>query len=201
MNTTNRGLNRTVIFIVGLLLLLTGAAAILLAAAPPIASRWKHEAPTVSKGVDAFFATAPLFATGSSWLAVAAVAVLLILVALLIEFIIRQGNGHTSELFHDETTEHGSTIVKSTVAQSAIQDVLKDRDDLMSSNVTTYEIKGTNVLKISAAGRRGVSPKDIADSIENTLTALDKLLGFEVPALLQISGGFRAKVAKTTRLQ
>ena len=32
------------------------------------------------------------------------------------------------------------------------------------------------------------------------LHALDQLLGFTVPALVQISGGFRANVAKTTRL-
>lgn len=200
MNTTNRGLNHTIIFLIGLLVLLLGAAAILLAALPEVASTWKDTAPTISRNVDDIFAAAPLFATGGSWLAVTAVVLLAVLIVLLLIFIIRQGNGHTSELFHDTTTEHGATIVQSKVAKDALDNALADRDDLVSSSVSTYEIKGGTVLKIAATARRGVSPKDIAATIEQQLHALDQLLGFTVPALIQISGGFRANVAKTTRL-
>ncbi|MCY1693010.1 hypothetical protein [Curtobacterium sp. SL109] len=201
MNTTNRGLNRAIIFIIGLLLLIIGAATIVLAVVPSVTSAWKSNAPTVSKNVDGAFAAAPLLTTGASWLAVAALALLLLLVILLLVFIIRQGNGHTSELFSDQTTEHGSTIVKSTVAKDALEQALADRDDIVAANVSTYDVNGTNVLKVSATARRGVSPKDVANTIESALTALDLLLGFQVPALIQISGGLRARAAKTTRLQ
>jgi hypothetical protein len=200
MNTTNRGLNRTIIFLVGLIVLAVGAATILLAVIPTVTSGWKDTAPTVGKNVDGVFQAAPLF-TGGSWLAVAAVVALAILIVLLLVFIIRQGNGHTGELLHDTTTEHGATIVQSAVAKDALEQALADRDDLVALSVSTYQVKGTTVLKISATARRGVSPKDIATMIEQQLHALDRLLGFEVPALIQIAGGFRANVAKTTRLQ
>jgi hypothetical protein len=201
MNTTNRGLNRTLIFLVGLIILAFGAASILLATVPTIASGWKANAPTVSKNTAAVFHAAPLFATGSSWLFIALIAVLVIIAAFLVVFIVKQGNGHTAELFHDETTEHGSTIVKAVVAKDAIQDALGAREDLVSSFVSTYSVHGASVLKISATARRGVSPKDVSDTIQATLHSLDALLGFEVPALIQISGGFRARTARSTRLQ
>lgn len=201
MNTTNRGANRLLIFIVGLVVLILGAASLLLGILPAFASAWKSTAPAVSKNVASAFNAAPFFATTSSWLYIALIAVLLVIALLLVRFIVKQGNGHTSELFHDDTTEHGSTIVKAGVAREALQEALKDRDDLVSSSVTTYEVQGTNVLKISATARRGVSPKQISDAIQTALTALDELLGFEVPALIQISGGFRARTAKKARLQ
>lgn len=201
MNTTNRGLNRTIIFFIGLILLAVGAGAILLAAVPELTSGWKNTAPDVGKQVDSVFGAAPLFNTGGSWLAVAAVVLLAVLIVLLLVFIIRQGNGHTGELFYDTTTEHGATIVQSKVAKDALEQALTDRDDLVSSSVSTYQVGGGTMLKISATARRGVSPKDVAATIEEHLHALDQLLGFTVPALIQISGGFRANVAKTTRLQ
>lgn len=200
MNTTNRGANRLLIFILGLVVLILGAASILLGVLPTFNSGWKSTAPTVSKSVSSTFGAAPFFATGSSWLYIALIAILVIIVVLLVRFIVKQGNGHTSELFHDDTTEHGSTIVKAGVAKEALQEALKERDDLVSSSVTTYDVQGTNVLKISATARRGVSPKDVSDTIQTHLKALDQLLGVEVPAMIQISGGFRARTAKKTRL-
>lgn len=201
MNTTNRGANRLLLFIVGLVVLILAATAILLGVLPSFASSWKSTAPAVSKNVSTTFSAVPLFSTGSSWLDLAVVAVLLILVILLVRFIVRQGNGHTTELFHDDTTEHGSTIIKAGVAKEALLEALKRRDDLVSSSVSSFDVKGTNVLKISATARRGVSPKVISDAIQSNLKALDQLLGFEVPALIQISGGFRARTATKTRLQ
>jgi hypothetical protein len=200
MNTTNRGANRALIFVVGLVVVLLGAVSVLIGVVPAFTSGWKSTAPTVSKNVASTFHAAPFFSTGSSWLYLALIAVLVIIVIVLVRFIVKQGNGHTSELFHDDTTEHGSTIVKAGVAKQALQDALEGRDDLVSSSVSTYDVQGTNVLKISATARRGVSPKAVSDAIQQNLKALDQLLGFEVPALIQISGGFRARTAKKTRL-
>lgn len=200
MNSTNRGLNRTLIFVVGLLLLILGAASLALGVVPRIMTGWGDTAPTVQQNVSGALVATPLLSTGTSWLWIVLIAVLAVIAVLLIAFVVRQGHGHTRELFHDQTTEHGSTIVRSSVAADALKDALKGRDDLVASSVSTYDVQGDTVLKISATARRGVSPKDVQTSIENTLHALDDLLGFEVPALIQIGGGFRARVAKTTRL-
>jgi len=37
--------------------------------------------------------------------------------------------------------------------------------------------------------------------IETTLVAFDALLGRQIPALIQISGGVRARLSRTTRTQ
>lgn len=200
MNSTNRALNRALIFLVGLVVFVLGAVSVALGAFPQITSAWGETAPAVQRYVtDALVAT-PLLSTGTSWLWLALIVLLAIIAILLIAFIVRQGHGQTRELFRDQTTAHGSTVVRSAVAADAIKDALKDRDDLLASSVSTYDVHGETVLKVTATVRRGVSPKDIQTSVESTLRALDNLLGFEVPALIQISGGFRTRAAKPTRL-
>jgi hypothetical protein len=200
MNSTNRVLNRGLIFLVGLIIFVLGAASVALGAVPSIASAWGQAAPAVQSHVTEAMVATPLLSTGSSWLWLALIALLTVIGIVLIAFIVRQGGGHTRELFRDQTTEHGSTVVRTAVAADAIKDALRDRDDLIASSVSTYDVNGITVLKLSATARRGVSPKDIHVSLEGTLRALDNLLGFEVPALIQISGGLRTRAAKATRL-
>ena len=199
MNTTNRGLNRAVILLIGLVLLVFGIAAVLMAVVVPASTAWADSAPTVASHVDRVFAAAPLFATGTSWLAVAAIALLVVLTVLLLVFVLRQGNGHTNELFSDRTTEHGSTIVRSSVAKTVVEQALSGRDDIVGSTVTTSDVHGTRVLRISATVRRGVSPRDVANSIREALGALDQLLGFETPVLVRISSGLRSRVTAPAR--
>ena len=40
---------------------------------------------------------------------------------------------------------------------------------------------------------------DVVGIVEEALGALDELLGLRIPALLQISGGFRVRTSRTTR--
>jgi len=57
------------------------------------------------------------------------------------------------------------------------------------------------VLKVSVTCRRGVSPREATRAVESTLAAFDDLLGLPVPVLIQISGGFRARVSSASRAQ
>jgi hypothetical protein len=95
----------------------------------------------------------------------------------------------------------GTIIIDSVVAERAIQDALDGRPEFISSRVSTYRVRDTPVLKISVTCRRGVSPRDVTNIIENTLTAFDALLGREIPTLIQISGGFRARISRSTRIE
>jgi len=49
--------------------------------------------------------------------------------------------------------------------------------------------------------RRGTSPTEVVRIVEQALLALDELLGLRIPALLQISGGFRVRTSRTTRIR
>lgn len=201
MNSTNRGLNRLLIVALGLVLLVVGAAAAVGAWLPGAKDTWTPIADSVNTQVTGWLQQTPLADTGSSWILIALVAVLVIGIILLLAFSFRQGNGRTGTIVSDRTADTGRTIVDASVARDALSDALGARDEFLSTSVSAYDVRRTPVLKVSATCRRGVSPRDATAIVEQNLEALDALLGREIPVLLQLSGGFRARVQQSTRLQ
>ena len=201
MNSTNRGLNRAVIALVGLVLMAAGTIAVLIGLVPAVRDGWRSGAPGVFGTVTGWLRSTPLSDTGSSWLWVALIAVLVLAIILLLAFVLRQGHGRTGQLLNDSPTEHGTTVIDARVAEQAMQGALDERSELVSSHVSASTVRGRTVLDIKATARRGVSPKDVTTMVEESLRALDALIGREIPALLQISGGFRARTSKATRVQ
>ena len=201
MNNTNRGANRLLIFACGVLLLVVGAAATAGALVPSIRDAWKDSIDRVNSQVSTWLNQTPLGNTGVSWIMPAILVLLAIAVILLVIFIARQGRGHTGTALSESTSEHGTTIIDAAVPEHAIQDALARHPEFVTSHVSLYKVRRTPVLKVAVTCRRGVSPRDAATIIESKLRALDELLGRELPALIQISGGLRARATATTRLQ
>jgi len=201
VNDTNRATNRILILVVGMITLAVGAGSILLGIAGPVRSGWRSAAPDVSREIADTFAAATIPGTSISWLSVAGVAVLVLLVVLLIVFILRQGNGRTRHLLRSEPGEHGGVAIHAAFAEQSLQNFLDTKPELVASHVSTYQVRNTPVLKVAVTCRRGVSPKDVGDVIDASLASLDYLLGRHLYTFVQISGGFRARMTKSTRLQ
>ncbi len=201
MNSTNRGANRLLIFVFGLVLLVLGAVATAAVLMPAIRDGWRTAAGQVNSQVSTWVQQTPLGDTGVSWITPASLAVLVIALIALIVFTVRQGGGRTGTAVTEHAGESGTTIIDAAVAEQAIQDALAGRSEFVASWVSTYKVRRIPALKVSVTCRRGVSPKDAATIVEDTLRALDELLGRQLPALIQISGGFRSRATKTTRLQ
>lgn len=201
MNNTNRAINRIFIFVVGLITLAVGAGGVLLGLAGPVRSGWRAQAPGVDRRVGHTFSAVTIPQTSTSWLAVAGVGALVLLIVLLLVFIFRQGKGHTGHLIRSEPGEHGGVAISAAFAEQSLQEALDAKPELVASHVTTYQVKNTPVLKVAVTCRRGVSPKEIGEDIDASLVSLDQLLGQQAYAFVQISGGFRARIAKSTRLQ
>jgi hypothetical protein len=200
MNATNRALNRMLVLVIGLLLAIIGAGAAALAFVPMVRDAWDAASGTVASQVTGFVQSNPLAGTGASWPLAAALALLVIAIVLLIVFVVRQGGGHTRTAV-TERADDGIVRIDSAVAEHALEDALATHPEFVASHVSTYAVRRTPVLKVSVTCRRGVSPADASRIVDDTLTALDRLLGRELPALVQLSGGFRARVRSTTRLQ
>jgi hypothetical protein len=199
MNNTNRGLNRLFVVIVGVILFAVGLGAVAVGSIPMVSDAWKSTAPTVRKNVASVFRS--LTVGGIEWGLIGVIAVLVIIVALLVAFIFRQGHGHTLRFVRDDATEDGSTIIDSRVAEQAVQQALDSRQELVASHVSTYLVKGTPVLKVSATAQRGVSPSEIVNEIETMIVALEKIIGRPVPTSIQVGGGFRSRTTGATRLR
>ena len=201
MTSTNRFANRLLIFGCGFLLLIVGGATAAAVLVPGIRDAWKEAGAQVTDQVGSWLQQTQLAGLEVSWILIAVVALLIVGMVVLIVFIVRHGHGRTSHAVTDSSAENGTTIVESSVAEQALQDALDSHSEFVASHVSTYKVRHTPVLKVSITCRRGVSPKDAARIVESKLLALDELLGRALPALVQVSGGFRARVGKTTRLQ
>jgi hypothetical protein len=201
VNSTNRGANRLLIVFCGLLLLVVGTVTAAAVVVPVVRDDWRSAAGQVMSQASTWLKQTPLGDTGLSWIMPAILALLVVVIIVLTVFIARQGHGRTDIAVTEPTSEHGRTIIDATAVEQAVQDALTGRPELVASHVSTYDVRRTPVLKVSVTCRRGVSPKDVAMIVEGKLRALDELVGRELPALIQISGGFRSRATRTTRLQ
>ncbi|MFC4242690.1 hypothetical protein ACFOYW_04830 [Gryllotalpicola reticulitermitis] len=199
MNSTNRALNRAVVLVVGLLTLLAGAALVAIATIPAIRDGYRVSAPTLHDDFTTWFRSVPLFDTNTSWGWILVLAALAVVVVLLVTLVARQGRGRHDTLLREETTAHGATVISAAVAQQAIQHDLDGRPEILASHVFACRVRRASVLKVSVTCRRGVSPRLAAHVVEDTLSALDTLLGRQLPALIQVSGGFRARLSPRAR--
>ncbi|TFD59814.1 hypothetical protein E3T39_08960 [Cryobacterium suzukii] len=200
MNNTNRALNRSVIFVTGLVLLAVSALLGLLATQATLRDAWASVTDTAGGTVTGWLQSTPLGDTQNSWIWFVALALLLAIVGLLLSFILRQGRGHSGYLISEHTTDWGTTQVDSAVAEQALQNALSERPEFLSTRVSTYRVARDAVLKVSVTCRRGTSPTDVVRIVEQAVLALDELLGLRIPALVQISGGFRVRTSRTTRI-
>jgi len=206
MNSTNRALNRIGTFIVGLVLFAVGGAAALAAAIPDWMEPWTSASSNVDDTVTNVFDTTKIASLDQTWLFIAIPVLCVVLIVLLLVFAFRQGHGRSAILVDDSSARSstrsvdGSVIVDSKVAEQAIQHALDEHPGLVSSDVTTYTVKRTPVMRITTNVRRGVSPNAIRTFVDETVDAWDGVLGREVPVLIQINAGLTTRVAKATRV-
>ena len=189
MNTTNRGLNRVFIFVVGLLLLAAGGVAITLATVPAATSQWRSVAASLTRGAQPWVA-APTIGR-ASLLVLGIIVVAIVLIVLLVAFIARQGHGHSAAALQQRDGST-STRIDLAIPRALLEEHLGKRDELVGLRVSAYEVRGTPMLKITARCRRGVSPSVVAEVIGRSIADLEEIVGTDVPAFVQLTGGFRA---------
>ena len=198
MNSTNRGANRLLLLITGVILLAAGAVALALALVPAVTQGWGTQSTSIMRSAPSWIGAA---AVGSvSILAIAVGVVAVVLAVLLIVFILRQGRGHTSRVLEQHHSSTGTTLVDLGVPKALLDQDLADRPEFVATRISAYQVKRTPTLKISVQCRRGVSPVDAAAIVTRSLEGLDSILGTSIPALVQISGGFRSRTSSRARL-
>ncbi|WP_104170437.1 hypothetical protein [Cryobacterium sp. M23] len=206
MNSTNRILNRVFVFLVGILVLIGGATLVLVALVPLVRDSWTNATRVGIDKANRWLQATPLpeslVPVNGSWLWLIVLVAGALLIAVLVTFSLRQGHGHTGRLVTlNGRTSSGAVAIESKVAEHAIQDALTNRPELVASHVSTYRVKNQSALKIAITCRRGVSPREASRIVDEVLFSFDNLLGLQLPALVQISGGFRARTTKAARLR
>lgn len=198
MNATNRAANRLLLVIVGLVLVAAGAAAIALGSLPAFATGWKGWFGDAERGAPSW-ATTPIAGT-VGWFAVFVGVVALVIAVLLIALIVRQGRGHASAVLDRRFSPTGRARIDLAIPRTLLGEQLDADPDVLANRITAYSVHGMPTLKVSVRARRGASPRAVADGVLDALRALDAVLGEEVPAYVQVSGGFRARSSARARV-
>lgn len=198
MNSTNRVLNRLILVVSGLVLVAAGAAAVALATAPAVAATWRQQAAALQRSAPVWVSR-PVAGTASALtIGVAAAAVVVGLLLLL--HLLRQGRGRTRRLL-TRRTDGAATAVDLGVPRDLLDQHLATRPELITSRVSAYRVRRTPTLKVSVQARRGIAPTEAAGAVTDALRALDRVLGAELPAYVQVTGGFRTRRAKPDRVR
>ncbi|SFN54228.1 hypothetical protein [Mycetocola miduiensis] len=193
MNSTNRFANRLLLLLVGLTAVVLGAAAIGLATSPALAEGWDEIAPGVLTGIETLLQGTTATQSSPNWFPAGAVAVLLLGIVLLAIFILRQGRGRTNRLIVNDAVKGGTTIIDAAVAADILNEVLSRQPGLVASHVSAYKVHRTPILSIQVTCRRGASPQIVGDIVDSSLNDLEIFAGTEIPAVVQIRGGFRTR--------
>ncbi|WKK72710.1 hypothetical protein Q0F99_07255 [Rathayibacter oskolensis] len=199
MTTTNRFLNRLLLFVVGLVLLVAGGAVAAGSLLPDVQQ-------TVSTAADDATQPTTDALNGQPWILWVSAVVALVLILLLVRFIVRQGRGRTSTLLRvgsgsgAGTPTGGSVTIDAKVAEQVLEEALSHDSAIVSVDVTAFEIRRQNVLRVTAHTRRGVSPMQVRRSIDTAVRRWDALLGEETPVVIQIVSGLRSRSSSPARV-
>lgn len=203
MNGTPRILNRVLIGILGIALSGLGVLLILLASVPAVAVWWQGWAAGVWSIWRDLFERTRFPGRAESWLWIAVVLALLLVIGAMVAWVAQQGKGRANLLVSEEDPGEvpGSVRIGSGVAEQALRAALADRPDLAGATVSTYEFRGEPALRIRIQPRQGVAPHRLAAEVSALVEALDLAIGKRTRVLIHIVSGARSRFGRAERVR
>jgi hypothetical protein len=189
MNATRRGLNRFVLFLVGVVLLAAGALALAVALLPGGTDTWT----TVMGGFQGWLES--LGRESAGWGAVAAFLVLALVLIVIASAAVRGRRQAPLQSTGSDSAE-GRITVTDGFAAEALKNALAERDEILSSRISAGEIQRESVLHVAVTPRQNTSPRQVAEHVDTLVTNLAALTGQNLRAYISIHSGLRAKLAR-----
>ncbi len=202
MNSTNRGLNRAVLLVVGLVLLAVGAAVGTAVLWPAFGDAWKTTVGGAVNGLQsAHQASRVADGTTVSWVAIGVLGAMALVVIVAIVIVANLGGRRTRTVLKTAGSESpiGPITVQESFAADAIRGSLASHDEILSSSVSANRVKGSPVLHVSVTPRQNTSPQEVATLVARLTTNLATLTGHAVPTFVSIHSGLRARLAGDVR--
>lgn len=187
MTTTNRGFNRVLLFLIGLISIITGAtigAGILQPVRDAV-----QQVITLPEQV--------ILPDTAPWI-IAGVCAVVIVLAVIVVF--TRGGGGTSVAVRERSGEDQVTVNVALV-RDVIDHELDGVRDVVAAKVDTYVVKKERAARIRVHVRRGGDAVTVLEAIDQALGTLDRTLGRQIPVLVHLTGGTRTALARTTRVQ
>ncbi|GAA2871067.1 hypothetical protein [Paenarthrobacter ilicis] len=203
MNGTPRGLNRVLLFIIGVKLLAVGVLLVLLATVPAVAAWWHGWSADVWARTEEAFRQTRFPGREESWLWIVAGVVLVAIIVAMIAWVSQQGKGKANFLVagDDDSDVDGQVRIGGGVAEQALKAALAGRSDLAGSSVTTLEYKGKPGLRVRIQPRQGVAPHLLAAEVSQLVEAMDLVVGQKTPVLVHMVSGARSRFTRAERVR
>lgn len=199
MNDTNRVINRLLLAATGIAALAVAGLAIALLVLPDAGRIWRQSGRSATTFADDVFGPDLWPGITLSLAALVALAVAALFVALLIAMIVRAGRGATSTVLTVQTPS-GSVELDAAVPAALLAAQLKPVPGVAGVAVSAYRVRRTPALKVTVRCRRGASPREVADAVDEAVALLDSALGTTLPVFAQLVGGFRSRLQAATRV-
>ncbi|AND15679.1 hypothetical protein [Rathayibacter tritici] len=205
MTTSNRFVNRLVLFVVGLVLAAVSVGAVLIAVAQPVRDSMLSFAD--GQGADLVSRLSPEQGTAWSdaavlWPLYAIVGICLLGIVLALVMAFAHGRGRTTTVLREEAEDGpaGGIEIATGFAEDVLENALAGRTELLDVTVAAYRHGSDTALKVRVLPRAGVSPRTVVDAVHHEVIALDTLLGARLPVLLEIASSARAGFSKEDRV-
>ncbi|GER24125.1 hypothetical protein NCCP1664_26200 [Zafaria cholistanensis] len=203
MNQTPRGVNRTLLVLLGVLLCAAGGHLLLVSLGGSYALGWTRFASLAGGRFQSLLASTTLPGQPGSWLWIVAAVALVVLVLLMVWWMAVQGKGRTGTYareYYDDGAR-GMVEIGAGVPEQAIRTALSERHDIVSVNVSVWDSpQGEAGLRIRVLPRQGAAPLRIAEDISALVVALDRALGRGGPVVIHLAAGARARMSRSDRV-
>jgi ABC-type multidrug transport system fused ATPase/permease subunit len=203
MNTTNRALNRIVLLFIGIVFLLLGAVAVAVFVWPAAGESWTRAGDASAIWIDQASESTMIGATTLNWLTVAVLALILLLIIILLIVALSRAIGGSRSHMVFRSSGRETPLGRLTIDEGFVSDALGyslgQRDEILFSNVTANDIRKQPVMHVSVTPRQNTSPRRVAEDVDQLVINLAALTGLDVPTLISIHSGFRAKLAHDQR--
>jgi hypothetical protein len=191
MNNTNRGVNRTILLIVGLLLTAGGAAVILARTWPEAGNVWSAAFTTSIETLQRLDADSSVPGLAqATWLGIGIVAVLVVVIVVAVIVLTCLGGGSGGAVLTSDTI-----VIEQGFASDALTQTLERHEEILSARVRARRIRGNDVMHVTVTPRKNTSPAEVATTVGTLIANLETLVGRELPALVSIKSGIRSRLA------
>ncbi|MFZ7088433.1 hypothetical protein [Curtobacterium sp. RRHDQ10] len=187
MTSSNRTMNRILLFVLGLVAIVVAVVAGA-GVLPPV------------RDAIAPYVTLPdrvTIDTGTLWIIVAVSAVVIVLS---LTWILTRGRGGTSIALREGSDDDQVTINVGLV-RDVVEHELADVRDVVGTRVDLYRVRRSRAARVRVAVRRGGDAGVVLDAVDRAIATLDRILGREIPTLVHLTGGTRAALTRRTRVQ
>lgn len=190
MNASNRGWNRAVLVVAGLLLAVGGLLLLGSTVWPDVLARLLPGAAELLTGVRSVVSAAlqdPGAVVVTPSIAGWAGAGLLVLLILLLWFLATRGGGRTTTVLRAAATA-GTTTVDRSVAADMLNEAMRACPGVLAVQLGAYRVRRQPALILHVTTQRGAVLSEVVARAETAVEEWDALIGSPMPVVLHLAG-------------